>query len=506
MGLAIMALETNTAPLAHDHSTTDGDGIWPTNQLAQANTHQSPDTNVSVNSLHHTIGTSPTQAAAGNHAHDYNGPSIFNQPLTICSSTNRPPDPIVGQMIWETDTNCVRAWASFPNNTLSPGTVYTYNFNTANANTSLDSTIFTPTVVTGSSPADGAMGAPTSGNCAWYRGANVTCRIIERGIVTTFNTFATDDQQMQVTTGATQLQNPYSTNPSPTNDFYLRCSTNLQSYVRYSLSNVGVSISYTTGGTSSEQILGSVNCTTDAEATTWIFKIVGNTYLVYSNGQLVLSAVDNNNVVNVGSSYRGWALGMLASAGATQQMVPNSLTTFTVSDLPFYSSPLVWQLLPVANKPHILAEARFEQQVYPLNPTILAFDTLLGNWIPDPFMDTEVSQTDITIQEAGVYQVNASICWDPAYASFDNAGVGFTLNGQDIGRLAKDFMRGNGYAPGFAQTQSCSFTYSFAEGDVLRVTAQHNAEVVCWLFWNDIPNLTQVCWVELSFVGPPSSA
>lgn len=47
-------------PVAHDHSA---------NKLAQANTHESPDTDVATTSLHHTIGAGANQAAAGNHTH-----------------------------------------------------------------------------------------------------------------------------------------------------------------------------------------------------------------------------------------------------------------------------------------------------------------------------------------------------------------------------------------------------------------------------------------------------
>lgn len=48
--------------VAHNHD--GGDTI----QLAQANTHESPDTDTGTSSLHHTIGAGATQAAAGNHA------------------------------------------------------------------------------------------------------------------------------------------------------------------------------------------------------------------------------------------------------------------------------------------------------------------------------------------------------------------------------------------------------------------------------------------------------
>ncbi len=52
------------AHLAHTHAGTT-EGV----KLAQANTHESADTDSATSSLHHTIGTSATQAAAGNHAH-----------------------------------------------------------------------------------------------------------------------------------------------------------------------------------------------------------------------------------------------------------------------------------------------------------------------------------------------------------------------------------------------------------------------------------------------------
>ena len=49
---------------AHTHAgTTNGP------KLAQANTHESPDTDAAPTSLHHTVGTGANQAAAGNHAH-----------------------------------------------------------------------------------------------------------------------------------------------------------------------------------------------------------------------------------------------------------------------------------------------------------------------------------------------------------------------------------------------------------------------------------------------------
>jgi len=50
--------------VTHDHTGSDG-----TPKLLQANTHETPDTDSGTSSLHHTLGTGANQAAAGNHTH-----------------------------------------------------------------------------------------------------------------------------------------------------------------------------------------------------------------------------------------------------------------------------------------------------------------------------------------------------------------------------------------------------------------------------------------------------
>jgi len=60
-----MALESNVALLNHDHGGITGG----TSRLLQANTHQSPDTDSSTSSIHHSLGSGATQAAQGNHGH-----------------------------------------------------------------------------------------------------------------------------------------------------------------------------------------------------------------------------------------------------------------------------------------------------------------------------------------------------------------------------------------------------------------------------------------------------
>lgn len=118
IGQAITALETYKAERAHDHSGDSADRFKGA-KLLQANTHQSPDTDVAISSLHHTIdptAASATKAAASNHTHDWNAsPSkILNRPYIICTSSTRPSSPFAGLTIFETDTNATRMWMDPP--------------------------------------------------------------------------------------------------------------------------------------------------------------------------------------------------------------------------------------------------------------------------------------------------------------------------------------------------------------------------------------------------------
>ena len=85
-GDAIVALQQNVSLLSHDHS---GTGLRATNPLNQSATHQNPDTDVAPASLHHTIGLTANQAAAGNHTHPtptlYYSEARFNSTVTTGS-------------------------------------------------------------------------------------------------------------------------------------------------------------------------------------------------------------------------------------------------------------------------------------------------------------------------------------------------------------------------------------------------------------------------------------
>lgn len=66
MGDAVVALQNNVTQITHTHDGTGLNG----DPIDQANSHENADTDHAANSLHHTIGTGATQAAAGNHNHD----------------------------------------------------------------------------------------------------------------------------------------------------------------------------------------------------------------------------------------------------------------------------------------------------------------------------------------------------------------------------------------------------------------------------------------------------
>lgn len=66
LGDAIVAMQAQATYKAHIH---DGATFRNGNQLLQANTHQSPDTDAGTTSLHHTIGAGANQYASGTHTH-----------------------------------------------------------------------------------------------------------------------------------------------------------------------------------------------------------------------------------------------------------------------------------------------------------------------------------------------------------------------------------------------------------------------------------------------------
>lgn len=108
LGDAIEAIQEYAALKTHDHSGSTGSPADRARgyKLAQANTHESADTDSSASAIHHTLGTGQFQAAAGNHTHAYS--SLTGTPWIRCLSTARPTGVPAGTVIYETDTERVR--------------------------------------------------------------------------------------------------------------------------------------------------------------------------------------------------------------------------------------------------------------------------------------------------------------------------------------------------------------------------------------------------------------
>lgn len=708
-------LADNPQPLITAISSLSS-GLFATNKLNQVNTHQNPDTDTVTTAIHHTIGTSGTQAAAGNHIHDYNGPTIINKPYILCTSTTRPSAPEVGEIIWETDTNRVRAWASFPNNVLETGTSFTDTFNrvsgiashsqtgtgsslsggnnasatiilgaqdtcvligvtnyssaapwhngwtttatvggevmtqlgvmdnlgslngfltvlgviipagvltgeqtieveaTNGSNTAylvidsvsyanvgafgpvvtnasvlgfsfpaivpsspgdvavgffctagqgvmsaptggtqrVETTLSSPfcslliqdapgqltttlgvsstglencsigvnlivasstlgsnynqAYVTGSSPSCGSLGVPQSGLASWIVGENVSARCIATCVASGATSTVTGDQDITFTQ-VSAMPTTYN-GLSPTIDIYLRKSSDGQTYVRMYLDDGGGHLTYTTTGPTGEQPLFSAFAGTTSTNIPWEVKCTGNTFILYRGGVQVLSYVDTANVTRSGSAYQDWSWGMSAVPGATSQLSPPTVTDLSVNDLPIYGTQPIWQLLNLGAVPYVRAETHVGQEIAVNNMVSAFFDTILEDLfgffgLGTIGVQTTMSpNTEIIINEAGHYDVHASIPWDPAYDGFDHAMLGFTVNGQDIGRKNWEFMRGNGFAPGFAQTNEMFMHWHFAAGDILRVVCAHNADFQQWLFYDPTAPNVQMAYVDLKFTGP----
>ena len=665
LGKAVEALETYAAQFTHDHS---GNGNpFPTFKLQQQNTHQNSDTDLSSLSMHHTLGSGATQAAAGNHIHDYEGPTIINKPLVICTSATRPTDQHLGMMIYETDTNCVRVWAEFnANNIFNPygglntantfshvhatslGSGWSQSYYNSAARPSGSDPKQIQNDWTPATPSDllvnGSLASPTGAGAEWVAGGNVPFRCIARRTDPSDSVTITDDQFITVAwdapdttfyynyhvtaqqvadyatvpvwqayTNATPLLGgigepsnpstigtagispspagrgqvggvavPYSAmpytmgeiiyspatfpgvgavvvgldpfNPNtavvdpwyppdpghlvqvstattvytysgggavPGMDVYARMSEDGQSYVRVSLNFFTYFVFYTTSGPAGEVLIGSgvptmTVPTTDnhqswLDVESWTIKVIGDNVYVYVNypdsttagfqGQYLMGShlAVLQGRANRGIGYRGWGYGCYATNKIDQgQGQPATLASITVQDPPVYGSEVIWQLLAIGSVPNISVQASALQPVPPTSGAILETGLTISDWPIEPF---KVNQTDLVIREPGHYSVNASVAWDPAYSSFDGAMISAVLNGEDISRKSWDFMRGNGYAPGFPQTSTLSFNYYFALGDILRLRLEHNGSSTAYSYYASGSN-PQTSWLELNFIGP----
>lgn len=145
LGDAIEAMQAEATLLVHSHnSSTARHG----NKLLQANTHQSPDTDVAVGSLHHTLGVGALQAAPANHAglpefastHTQVQPRPVNSIFmtTVAGNPSGAPHNLGGTWVQITDVFLIGAGGSFTAGTT--GGVSTHTHSAPTVETKLDHT------------------------------------------------------------------------------------------------------------------------------------------------------------------------------------------------------------------------------------------------------------------------------------------------------------------------------------------------------------------------------
>ena len=362
------------------------------------------------------------------------------------------------------------------------------------------------------------------------------------------NPVSAPQQQTTMVASSTNVYDYHATGSVPGMDIYLRMSADKQSYIRVTFDFFNYTIFYTTAGPTKEINIGSGLSTVVPgvvhqpaswlDVLTWTVKVLDNSVYVYANyplnsllggtaggqqGTYLLGAHPDilQGRVLRGDGYRGWGYGAYGTTKSAAEIDPGSgtytfsgdnrgpidgkqgkpatLLSIEVTEPPIYSSRVIWQLLPVGNTPSIRAEANASQSIIPTTGSVLETGLTIEDWVVNPF---KVNQTDIVIREAGHYDINVSASWDPNYYDFDSAMISAEVNGEDISRKSQSAMRGNGTAPGFAQTSSLSFHYYFALGDVVRFRLSHNGTQPAKTAYIVAAPDRHTSWFELIFRGP----
>jgi hypothetical protein len=517
LGLAVMALETNAAPITHDHSGTDpsGLGLWPTEKLPQVNTHQNPDTDLAQASIHHTLGPSGLQAAPGNHTHYYN--QILLDPYIICTSTTRPSQPFLGMIIFETDTNTMRLWAEFPTNPTATGVIGSDNFNRVGT-FDLDTTFWEPHYLiapTGfgyyhiwpwvSGFFFGPPYTPYFYSAWWAPFGNEFNWTFHRRVHPDDYHTDSDDQEFTCVWG----DHPFDVDlhydgenydNDPCNDQYFRCSDDGTQYVRASLHRHYIVVFYTLGGRSEEISLGQFDIPDWEPRITWTLQALDWGFYFFRNGVQCGSIFDNLRAHRKDSDHRGWGFGCGVPGHTGGQYRPPDVINCAIKDNTSYSAVARWGLLPVASVPILVAEANIQQQIQIIIRSRCIFGFIREDWFQESFF--QESETDMTIAEPGVYHVHASICWDPQRTYQTHSAIHVTVNGQDINRVVWNQILGQNVVPGYSQTQEINFWWRFNAGDIVRVECEHNGLIPCWLWYDPTDPSGQQSHVELVFHSP----
>jgi hypothetical protein len=495
IGQAVVQLETNAAQLTHDHS--GGSALFHTSKLVQANTHQSPDTDASTTGLHHTLGLGSTQAAAGDHIHDYTGNTIINKPIEICTSTGRPA-PFPGKMIWEVDTNRMRVWAQFPGQDTAIQGLYSTDSFTRTSTANLGTALWNQTYLPFTDGLHGKM-ATSSGNSAnWIPQGSAANRCIARRINAADKHTQTYDQVITFNTNEHVMEWVNASPANPTvNDAYFRMSDDGQTYVRAALtwwkgSTGTVMLIYTTTGPGGEQLLGQLPAKSDTPNILWQFRLVGTKFEVYMGIEYVGAIIDNQGVTNTG--FKGWGFGMQGGDGGFAQDVPNEISAITIADATYFTSSAIWQLLPVGDVPKVGLGTSVPQSINPTGSVIewdIVGEDNFGFYNP-------ALKTAVVVTEPGIYFVHASICWGNNLFG-DHAATVVMVNDQPTMHMHWEFLRGFDFTPGFSQTVDVSAYVRLDTNDRIGIAAAHNGASAQFTGHKKSDQITQMSRFFLTF-------
>jgi hypothetical protein len=456
LGNAVVAIEQNAAFKDHDHSGSGSTAHG--NKLAQANTHQNADTDSSASSIHHTLGARNAadlgvadanltagqwKAAAANHTHDYNGLSLINQPLRLCTSTTRPVNPAFGTIIYETDSNVVRVWAKISPTGMMPstseGTPYWQILPIANvpmfkAESRMEQELIPvyPNALEFTHILSDFIWAATGIQRFMAVSSNETLPVSSWS----YTVRATNSGNYKLTyNGLTTANIPWNATAAA-----------VQAALATALSLPAVPA--TAGAASASDI------TVIEETTGPFFTVYTKVFTVFFDAPIANSTLTGTNV-NLAGAINTALLGPYAVSPNTQ-----------------YYGQYAWRSAPSGGTAITIPEPG----VYDVRSTI--------HWHPDRTFHDQ-SMIAILVNDVDIGRKN----WEFTRGPYIPVWLGPTATA----------------LPGFAQTTKLAFSWRFQAGDTLRVVVRHNGYRNSFLWYNSgsiDANSKQTCDVEVEFRAP----
>jgi hypothetical protein len=496
--VGLIAVQQNAAVKTHDHSG-DGTDRKLGKKLAQVNTHETADTDVAGVSIHHTLGKGATQAAFGNHTHDYRTNEVTNKPLVKCTSTSRPFTPELGDLIWEADTNRMRVWAQFPGEATANQGLYSVDDLERTSTANLGASLWAQTYIQNNDLTHGKLATPGGHSAAWIPAGSTAQRCIARRINSADQHTVTGDQVIIFNTNESVVDWTNSNQDNPTtNDVYFRMSDDGQTYVRAALtwykgSTGSLLLAYTTTGPTGEQLLGQLAAQSNTPNILWQMRMIGNKFECYMGVEYVGAIVDP--VGHTLTGYKGWGMGMQAGPGTFGgQDLPNEISQIGIADATYYTTSAVWQLLPVGDMPKVGVAAGYAQSINPTG-SVIEWDVVQEDNFG--FYSSSL-KTALTISEPGIYFVHASVAWGTNLLG-DHAATVLMVNDTRTPHMHWEFVRGYNYVPGFSQTVDVTAYVRLNTGDRLGVAAAHNGTAAQYTGYKKGDQITQLSRLFVAF-------